>query len=267
MKRLFHGLVPVCRKEFLHIMRDPGTLFFALLIPMLQLFLFGFAVDTNVRQIATVVLDESHTQESRRLLERFAGSDVFDLKSYAGSPEEMYEAIRSGKARVGIRIPYDYARRLQDGTTATVLVLVDGSDSTVAGQAVSTATGRGAEGVAGARAADGHDADRGAAVGAVQPGDAVGEFLCAGADCDPAADHDHSADCAEPGARARARHAGAVDDDAGGAARADAGQDDSLRGAGVRRIVRNSDRDGHRVPGADPRQLRSCCWCSRCRFC
>jgi len=141
MKRLFYGLVPVCRKEFLHIVRDRGTLFFALLIPMLQLFLFGFAVDTNVRQIATVVLDESHTQESRRLLERFAGSDVFDLKIYDKSRGEMYEAIRGGKARAGIRIPYDYARRLEDGTAATVLVLVDGSDSTVAGQAVSTSTG------------------------------------------------------------------------------------------------------------------------------
>jgi ABC-2 type transport system permease protein len=141
MNRLFYGLVPVCRKEFLHIMRDRGTLFFALLIPMLQLFLFGFAVDTNVRQIATVVLDESHTQESRRLLERFAGSDVFDLRSYAHSPAEMYEAIRAGRARAGIRIPVDYARRLQDGTAATVLVLVDGSDSSVAGQAVSTSTG------------------------------------------------------------------------------------------------------------------------------
>src|SRR5215472_5829673 len=121
--------------------RDPGTLFFALLIPMLQLFLFGFAVDTNVRQVATVVLDESHTQESQRLLERLAGSDVFDLKFSAQSPEELYERIRAGKARAGIRIPYDYARRLQDGTGASVLVLVDGSDSTVAGQAVSTSTG------------------------------------------------------------------------------------------------------------------------------
>ena len=108
---------------------------------MLQLFLFGFAVDTNIRQVSTVVLDESHTQESRRLLESFAGSDVFALKIYAGSQDAMYEAIRSGKARVGIRIPYDYARRLQDGTTATVLVLVDGSDSSVAGQAMSAATG------------------------------------------------------------------------------------------------------------------------------
>ncbi len=91
MSGLFHGLVPVCRKEFLHIIRDPGTLFFALLIPMLQLFLFGFAVDTNIRQVSTVVLDESHTQESRRLLESFAGSDVFNLKIYAGSQDEMYE--------------------------------------------------------------------------------------------------------------------------------------------------------------------------------
>jgi ABC-2 type transport system permease protein len=66
---------------------------------------------------------------------------VFYLKSYAKSPAEMYEAIRAGRARAGIRIPYDYARRLADGTSATVLVLVDGSDSTVAGQAVSTSTG------------------------------------------------------------------------------------------------------------------------------
>jgi len=137
----FQGLVPVCRKEFLHIVRDSGTLFFALLIPMLQLFLFGFAVDTNVRQIPTVVFDESQTQESRQLLESFANSDVFQLKSYAQTKEQMYEAVRAGKARVGIRIPYDYARHLQDGSTATVLVLVDGSDSTVAGQAVSTSTG------------------------------------------------------------------------------------------------------------------------------
>ena len=141
MKHLFRGLVPVCRKEALHIVRDPGTLFFALLIPMLQLFLFGFAVDTNIRQIATVVLDESETQESRQLVQRFEASDVFAVREIALSKDALYDAIRSGKARVGVRIPPDYARDLQDGDTATVLVLVDGSDSTVAAQAVSTATG------------------------------------------------------------------------------------------------------------------------------
>ena len=137
----FRGLVPVCRKEFLHVTRDRGTLFFALALPMLQLFLFGFAVDTNVRQIPTVVLDDSHTQESRDLLQRFAASDVFALHGSVQSPAELDEAIRAGKAQVGIRIPFDYARRLQDGTSASVLVLVDGSDSTVAGQAMSASTG------------------------------------------------------------------------------------------------------------------------------
>ena len=67
-------------------------------------------------RLPTVVLDESHTQESRQLLDSFAASDVFALRSYATSTDAMYEAIRSGKARVGIRIPFDYARQLQDGS-------------------------------------------------------------------------------------------------------------------------------------------------------
>jgi ABC-2 type transport system permease protein len=88
-----------------------------------------------------VVLDESHTQESRQLVERLAASDVFRLAMTVQSDGELYGAMRAGKARVGIKVPYDYARRLQDGTTATVLVLVDGSDSTTAGQAVNASTG------------------------------------------------------------------------------------------------------------------------------
>jgi ABC-2 type transport system permease protein len=141
MSALFYGLWPICRKEFTHIVRDPGTLFFALVIPLIQLFLFGFAVDTNIRQIPTAVLDESQTQQSRQLLQQFAASDVFQLSTTVQSVPDLYSAMRAGKARVAIRIPYDYARRLQDGTTASVLVLVDGSDSTVAGQAVNASTG------------------------------------------------------------------------------------------------------------------------------
>jgi ABC-2 type transport system permease protein len=141
MNAIFYGLWPVCRKEFTHIVRDPGTLFFALLIPLVQLFLFGFAVDTNIRQIPTAVLDESRTQESRQLLDSFAASDVFRLSLTVRSDPELYATMREGKVRVAFKIPYDYARRLQDGTTASVLVLIDGSDSTVAGQAVNASTG------------------------------------------------------------------------------------------------------------------------------
>jgi ABC-2 type transport system permease protein len=138
---LFYGLWPVCRKEFTHIVRDPGTLFFALVIPLIQLFLFGFAVDTNVRQIPTVVLDQSHTQQSRQLLESFAASDTFRLSLTVQSDSDLYAAMRAGKARVAIKIPYDYARKLESGATASVLILIDGSDTTVAGQAVNASTG------------------------------------------------------------------------------------------------------------------------------
>ncbi len=139
--RRFFGLRPVARKEFTHILRDPTTLFFALLIPIIQLFLFGYAVDTNVRQVPTVIYDESRTQQSRSLIQAFAASDIFHISSYVQSESDLYSTMRSGKARVAIRIPYDYARSLQQGTTASVLVLVDGSDSSVAGIAVDASTG------------------------------------------------------------------------------------------------------------------------------
>jgi ABC-2 type transport system permease protein len=138
---LFYGMGPVCRKEFTHISRDPMTLFFALAIPLLQMFLLGYAVDTNVRQIPTVVLDESRTQESRQFVDKLAASDVFRITKTVDSNDALYGEMRAGKARVGVKIPYDYARRMQNNTSATVLVLVDGSDSSVAGQAVSTSTG------------------------------------------------------------------------------------------------------------------------------
>jgi ABC-2 type transport system permease protein len=105
--------------------RDRGTLFFAAFIPVLQLILFGFAIDTNIRQVPTVVLDESRTQESRRLLDRFANSDVFSVRYAVATEDDLYAAIRGGRARAGIRIPPDYTRRPQ------ILVLVDGSDSSI----------------------------------------------------------------------------------------------------------------------------------------
>ncbi len=137
----FFGLRPVARKEFTHILRDPATLFFALLIPIVELFLFGYAIDTNVRQVPTVVFDESRTQQSRSLVQAFAASDTFHITRYVDSEPAMYAAMRSGRDRVALRIPPSYARNLQLGVTASVLVLVDGSDSAVASAAVDAATG------------------------------------------------------------------------------------------------------------------------------
>jgi ABC-2 type transport system permease protein len=128
--------VSVARKEFLHMLRDPGTLFFALAIPVVELFMLGYAIDTNVRHVKTVVFDACQTQESRSYLLAFENSDDFDVVEMVYRDEDLSQRIVAGKAHVGIKIPEDFSRRLAAGDTAQVLVLVDGSESSVASTAL-----------------------------------------------------------------------------------------------------------------------------------
>ena len=129
-------LTSVARKEFLHILRDPMTLFFTLFIPICEMFMLGYAINTNVRHVRTVVMDLSGTQESRELLRQFENSEDIAIVGRVYSDEEMSGLIVAGKVRVGIKIPEDYSRRILAGETAQVLILVDGSESSVAGEIV-----------------------------------------------------------------------------------------------------------------------------------
>jgi ABC-2 type transport system permease protein len=126
----------VARKELLHILRDPQTLFFTLFVPVLELFMLGYAIDTNVRNVRTVVVDYAGTQESRQLLEKFEKSQDFLIVARALTDREASQMIVAGRARVGIVIPENYSRRLESGQTAQILVLVDGTESSIAGEAV-----------------------------------------------------------------------------------------------------------------------------------
>jgi ABC-2 type transport system permease protein len=137
----FQRTASVARKESLHIFRDPATLFFALFIPVLEMFMLGYAIDTNVRQINTVVLDQAKTRESRELLQMLESSDTFRILDYpVRTEEQLTQAIISGKARVGVKIPHDYSRQLLAGMKpAQVLILVDGSESSIAGASLDVA--------------------------------------------------------------------------------------------------------------------------------
>lgn len=126
----------MARKELLHILRDRTTLFFALFIPIVQLTILGFAIDTNVRHVRTMVYDQARTQESRVLLQRFENSEDFKIVAEVFTDETLAEALVSGQARVGIKIPANYSRQIEAGQTAQVLILVDGSESSVAAEAV-----------------------------------------------------------------------------------------------------------------------------------
>lgn len=135
----FQRMLSVARKESLHIVRDPGTLFFALFIPVLELFMLGYAIDTNVRHIRTVVADFAQTKDSRDLLEAMENSQDFRIVGKVYSEVEVGQWIVAGKARVGVIIPPDYSRKLEAGQQAIFKVVVDGSESSVAGEATNVA--------------------------------------------------------------------------------------------------------------------------------
>lgn len=129
-------IVSVAVKEFRHIVRDPTTLVLTLFIPFGQMLMLGYAVNTNIRDVRTVVFDQARSQESRSLLREFANSGDFLIVEEVFTDEALSGAIIAGRARAGIKIHEDYSRRLEAGQKAQVLILVDGSESSVASEVV-----------------------------------------------------------------------------------------------------------------------------------
>jgi len=140
MPEALRGLGAVFYKESLHIRRDSMALLFALIIPIIQMTILGFGIDTNIRQVKTVVYDQDGRQEARELVNRLRNSDTFRVVGYVHSDHELNDAIVGARAKVGVKIPVDYSDQLIDRGTAQVLVLIDGSDSSVAGQALNVST-------------------------------------------------------------------------------------------------------------------------------
>jgi len=128
----------IIRKEFLQIFRDPRTLAMIIVMPIMQLFLLGYAATTDVKNISMTVWDQSKTPQSRALLDAFRAADYFVLDYSVESADEYQKLIESGDTRVVLVIPPDYDRRLIDGN-AQVLMVLDGSDATVGATALSTA--------------------------------------------------------------------------------------------------------------------------------
>jgi len=140
MKAL-RGFRAILYKEFIVIFRDRTTLFFMFFPPLLQIIAFGFALDNDVKHMAMVVYDEDRTFESRQLVDAFVNTQTFRIVKQVNSLAELEELVRRGKAYAGLQIPPDFTRKLRGGHKADVQVLVDGSNSTTALQALNTALG------------------------------------------------------------------------------------------------------------------------------
>ena len=134
--RRFRALI---KKEMTHMIRDPRTLIFIFIMPILQLVLLGYANNTDIKNVPTVVFNQDNSQESRALLDSFNATGYFSFDYAVYSQAEVNRLIDSGKVKVGIVIPPDYGHNLATHQTADVLVLLDGSDPTIASAVLSAA--------------------------------------------------------------------------------------------------------------------------------
>jgi len=135
MSSPLYGYRSIALKETMHLRRDPATLFFALIIPVIQLLLYGYAIDFDVRHIPTAVVDMDRTRESREYIQMLHNTQYLDVARYVSSPDAAELAIRSGQCHVGVVIPPDFGRLKGTATPPQVRVMVDGSDSQVATRA------------------------------------------------------------------------------------------------------------------------------------
>ncbi|OQY18306.1 MAG: hypothetical protein B6I35_13245 [Anaerolineaceae bacterium 4572_32.2] len=117
----------VIQKEFIQTFRDRRTLMIQLAMPMIQLFLYGYAISMSVDHIPAVVADQSLDAASQSYVDAMTTSGYFDVIAYLPGQAEVVQAIDKGQALAGIVIPPGFGARVERGE-AQALLLVDGSD-------------------------------------------------------------------------------------------------------------------------------------------
>jgi ABC-2 type transport system permease protein len=125
-------VVAIARKETLQIVRDPRSLMIALLLPLMQMALLGYGIKLDVDHIPLCVVDQDGNPQSQDLLKRFSASHYFDVQRVATTLAQVTRAIDDGSCKLAVVVPADFSRHLVDLGSATVQVLVDGTDSNTA---------------------------------------------------------------------------------------------------------------------------------------
>lgn len=141
INRLFFAtLKSIFKKELIHISRNPVVLTFALVAPIFEILLLGYILDINVKQVDTAVYDMASTQESRQLLKQFTNTNTFRIKYYANSDTELYDLMKKGEIKIGIKIPVNYSQLSNANLPASVLLLIDGSNAVITNEIVNVSS-------------------------------------------------------------------------------------------------------------------------------
>jgi len=128
-------LMAVTRKEVRQLRRDRLTFAMIFGMPLMQILLFGYAINTDVRNLKTAVADEANTHLSREFIAQLGESQVADIRHRVDSAADLEALLRAGEISIGVAIPPDFDRRVIDPNRSAVQLLVDGSDPTVLGVA------------------------------------------------------------------------------------------------------------------------------------
>lgn len=124
-----HRIGEMVKKEFRQLLRDPRTRAVMFVAPVIQLLMFGYAVNTDVRDTATFVVDLDWTHESRQLIDAFRSTGYFEIVGRSDRPGDLVRALDDGHATVGLEIPRGYARGLLSGSGAHIQIVIDGTES------------------------------------------------------------------------------------------------------------------------------------------
>lgn len=134
----FKRFTSIMKKEFIQVKRDPISLRLPFIMPIVMMLLFGYAVNTNVDNIPTAILDQSKTEESRQFIEKFEGSKYFIITENVDNEDELADLVNSGKIKAGLIIPANYSEQIKNKANAEMELIIDGTDPTTARTALSS---------------------------------------------------------------------------------------------------------------------------------
>jgi len=137
---MWQRIISIIIKEFIQLSRDRRTMAMIVVIPIIQMSIFGYALSTDIKDVSLVVWDASNTPESRELIESFRQTEFFAVNFYAADYDDIIERIESGDAMTALVIPPEYSNYLYRGETAPVQFFTDGSEPTAGIQALANAS-------------------------------------------------------------------------------------------------------------------------------
>lgn len=122
----------IIRKEFIQVKRDRVSMMIPIVMPIVMMLLFGYAVNTEVDHVPAAIFDNSRTQQSRAYIEAFSASNVFDFVTAAQSEQELLTLIERGDVEAALSIPADFESAMKSGRSPQCELLINGSEPTTA---------------------------------------------------------------------------------------------------------------------------------------